>query len=79
MNARNSNDKAKTLGFINVAVQVKAADGNWYTYKGGIPLTDKKASERGLIANPKALEDKKRVKIEASLHVIAEEPDAVKF
>ena len=70
-----ANTKPNTLGFINVEVQVQAKDGTWYTHKGGIPITDKRKCDLGLIANPSAIEDSKRVKMSCSIHVMAAEPE----
>ena len=74
-----ANTKPKTLAFINVDIQVQAANGEWYSFKGGIPITDRKASERGLAATPNALDDPEKIKVTAALHVIAEEPEEVNF
>ncbi len=79
MEKKTTNTKPKANAFMNVLVKVKAADGTEYTYKGGIPLSNAKASEKGLIDNPEVLNDKKRTTIEASIHVIAVEPEEVKF
>lgn len=80
MNQRNSNNAApKTIAYLNVEVEVQASNGEWYSFKGGIPVTDKKASERGLVANPHIMENSEKVKCSASLNVITEEPKEVDF
>ena len=79
MQQRNSKNDPKTTAFLNIDVQIQAENGEWYSFKGGIPVTDKKASERGLVANPTVLDDPKRMKVTVALNVLNEEPKEVSF
>ena len=56
-------------GYANVVIHVQDKLGNWHTLRAGIPLSNAKPPEKGILANPDVLTDPERVKFECTVNV----------